>query len=283
MSEAETSRDFDHVAAETPAPGTRRRRRAVALSGQRQWIIVGGLFAVVAVVGLTLSIVMRAPGPSHKTVTASGPVPPRGPSTVVYDTFDRPDTAASLSKAQTNQAWAVVGAPWAIESGQARVAKADAGKRSVAVVDAGIADGVVQVTFAKVVAGGGLVFRFKDPGDFFAFTAAPKFGTWNLQKTSGGTITNLGNVGIIGATDGTTISVRFVGDQITVTVNGVDQRAYVDGDLTTETRVGLLGVADNALAGRWDNFVTSSVISPAVGSAPTISAESSAPASSSSK
>ncbi len=108
---------------------------------------------------------------------------------------------------------------------------------------------------AKVVAGGGLVFRYRDAFNYWAFTAAPKFGTWNIQKVVDGQTINLGNVGRAPVVDNTTISAKFQGDHIAFQINGADVKSLDDPTFATERFVGMVGVADDEHAARFDNFV----------------------------
>lgn len=264
-----------HASAQSVGRGRRARSGAPSRTHVgRTWLIVAGIFAVIAVIGVVTSVV-TAPHKAKKVASVgNGPVPPRGPNTLVYDTFDRLDNAASLGRTATGQPWAVVGVPWAIQGGQASVAKADQSKRTVAVVDLGFSDGSVQVAMSKVVAGSGIVFRYRDASNYWAVTAAPRYGTWNLQKAVDGTVTTLGNVGLVGANDGTTIRVTFDRSHITIEVNGIEERSFNDADLVDETQVGMVGIADTSLAARWDNFV-GSVLAPRAGVASTPSTENS--------
>ena len=149
----------------------------------------------------------------------------------------------------------MTGAPWGVQEGQASLAGADAGRRAVAVLGLGTSDGSAQVTVAKVVAGGGLVFRYRDAFNYWALTAAPKFGTWNIQKIVDGQTINLGNVGRAPVVDNTTISAKFQGDHISFQVNGADVKSLDDPTFATERFVGMVGVADDEHAVRFDNFV----------------------------
>jgi hypothetical protein len=214
--------------------------------------VIVAVLGLLAAAGVSLAVFTA---PDKKEAAPPSKVPARTVNTAIYDRFDRGEASSSIGGAETGQAWSVTGAPWGVQDGQAIVVGADAGRRSVAVAGLGTSDGSAQVTVAKVVAGGGLVFRYHDAFNYWALTAAPKFGTWNIQKIVDGQTINLGNVGRTPVEDNTTIGAKFQGGHISFQVNGADVKSIDDPTLATERFVGMVGLADDEHAARFDNFV----------------------------
>lgn len=70
--------------------------------------------------------------------------------TIVYDSFNRVDSASSLGVADTGQAWNVIGGTWGIDGGKAYCAAT--GSNNV-VINAGISDGILTVKLPSVAKG----------------------------------------------------------------------------------------------------------------------------------
>jgi hypothetical protein len=256
-----------------PDHSSKRKRKR----GSRSGIFEGGLiFAVLILLAAAGVVLAMATAPGKKsTPSAKAKVPQRNLSTAIYDRFDRADAGQAIGTSETGQAWTIVGAPWGVQDGQASIGGADSGKRTVAVIGLGTGDGTTQVTLTKVASGAGLVFRYRDAFNFWAITAAPKFGTWNIVKVVNGQPSNVDNVGKAAVVDGTTIAARFQGNHIVFSVNGKDIKSFEDSTFATERYAGMVGVADDAHAARFDNFVGS------IGRAQSPTASSTAPAASS--
>jgi hypothetical protein len=241
----------------SPEPPTetdhpRRRKRTSRWTNVLHGGLIVAVLAVLAVAGVSLAV-WTAPG---KKVPAAAPkVPARNFNTAIYDRFDRDSGTTSIGTTETGQAWTIVGAPWGVQNGQASLGASDGGKRSVAVAGLGTGDGTVQVTMTKVVAGGGLVFRYHDAFNFWSVTAAPKFGTWNIVKVVNGQTTNVGNLGGVSVVDNTTIRAKFQGDHIAFEINGKEVKSVDDPTFATERYVGMIATADNQHGARFDNFV----------------------------
>jgi hypothetical protein len=214
------------------------------------------IFAVLILLAAAGVVLAMATAPGKKsTANPSAKVPPRNLNTAVYDRFDRADAAQAIGTSETGQAWTIVGAPWGVKDRQASIGAAASGKRTIAVIGLGTSDGSAQVTLTKVASGAGLVFRYRDAFNYWAITAAPKFGTWNIVKVVGGQTINVANVGKSSVADDDTIAAKFQGTHISFQLNGKEIKSLDDPTFATERYVGMVGVADDAHAARYDNFV----------------------------
>jgi hypothetical protein len=229
----------------------KRKRRS------RSSVFEGGLiFAVLILLAAAGVVLAMATAPGKKSTSSQhAKVPPRNLSTAIYDRFDRADAAQAIGTSETGQAWTIVGAPWGVQDRQASIGAADSGKRTVAVIGLGTGDGNAQVTLTKVASGAGLVFRYRDAFNFWAITASPKFGTWNIVKVVNGQPTNIDNVGKASVDDNTTIAAKFQGNHIVFSLNGKEIKTLEDSTFATERYAGMVAVADDAHEARFDNFV----------------------------
>lgn len=233
---------------------------------------------VLVLSGVLISLATRSGGSSGVSKAPSATstsVPPRGPNTAVYDRFDRVNQKGSLGKAETGQTWQTGQSVWSVADGTARMDPSDPAHGALAVVPLGSIDGTVQVTFTKIANGAGIVFRYQNPFNYWQITAAPKFATWNIRKVVDGQVLQVGNTGVSSAGDGTTIAARFVGDAITIQVDGKDVFAVNDSSLDGAGFVGMVGTADATAVPRWDNFICESAVRPVTTTAPPPAEESS--------
>ena len=163
------------------------------------------------------------------------------------DSFNRADNATSLGSADTGQTWAVLnGGPWGIVSKQAYQPGNVAG--SVAVVDATVSDGVVQVSLSTMGTGAGLVFRASDASNFWKLYASGS--TYVLAKRVAGADTTVATISVA-PSSGDLLSVALSGPAITVAINGVQRAVASDSFNQTATKHGL-HASDNVA--RFDDF-----------------------------
>lgn len=90
--------------------------------------------------------------------------------TIVYDSFNRVDSASSLGVADTGQAWNVISGTWGIDGGKAYCAVTESiiGSNNV-VINTGISDGILTVKLPSVAKGAERVtFRWYDNLNRFA-------------------------------------------------------------------------------------------------------------------
>jgi hypothetical protein len=175
----------------------------------------------------------------------------------IRDDFDRPDNATTLGKSTTGEDWEAVTGTWGVANKQAYLAaKNTNGPRNMAVVDLGTGDGSVQAKANKLVDGWGLAFRVRGPNAWWALKAVPKAATFNLVKFQDGNEIKVDNVGLTKLGDDTTVRVEFVGDTITVFLNGNAVRTIQDSYLLSNgTKAGLFADGAGATEARWSEFV----------------------------
>jgi len=234
---AEDAEDAEQIGPELWLIRTRRRRLS------QRWLL-GIAVVLVAAAGL-VGLSLRASG-GHT----------RHP-TLVADAFTRADTRQTLGTTDSGQAWQAVHGVWAIRDHAARLVRITGAKSSFAVVDTGSPDGTVTLTESTVAPGAGLVFRYRDPSNYWAVEAAPRYGTWAIRKVSGGRQIVGANTGLSGLANGTTVTVRFKGTAIDVFVNGVRRHTLVDSDFSDATMAGLEATGAGATDARWASFRTS--------------------------
>lgn len=161
------------------------------------------------------------------------------------DTFDRPDDPARLGAVPGGADWEAAVGTWGVLAGQAYLVNSVAG-RNLAVVDAGSANGTYQVAIPTVADGAGLVFRYRDPANYWAFVAVPGYATWAAIKVVDGQEESAANTGLSAVADGSTLGVRLDGDTIDLMVDSQVVTTITDGELSDATRVGLTSRNDGA-------------------------------------
>jgi hypothetical protein len=168
---------------------------------------------------------------------------------VITDSFNRANSATSLGNADTGDPWNVLGGTWGINSNQAYVAT-DSGGRNMAVIDAGVADGVVEISIPTMTQYAGLVFRVVDTNNYFRLTAHTAT-TYVLRRTVNNAQVDLGTYNISPA-NGHTLKVVFDGSTITPYINGAAQTPITDANFVTATKHGIF--VFNSTVPRFDNF-----------------------------
>ena len=165
---------------------------------------------------------------------------------IVSDSFNRANNALSLGSADTGQPWSAVVGTWGISSNQA-YCPTNVGN-SIAVVDAGVSNGMVQVTTAVIVGGDiGLVARLTDGSNYIR--AIFEGGTWFLQKCVAGVFTTLASAA--GAQSAGDILQLSFGSLITLRQNGVLLLSSSDAFNQSATKAGLTVISS---AATFDNF-----------------------------
>jgi hypothetical protein len=178
----------------------------------------------------------------------------------VFDDFERADSR-SLGTPRAGSPWTFIGAEWGIENHEARILNTT-NMPTFALNAARSGNGSVQVTIPKMADGAGLIFRFRDLANYWQLVSVPRFATFALSKVVNGTFTTLGNPGLVGTDDGTTVGVLLDGPKITILINEAEVSTFTDPDLEDEHVVGLVGLADRDLRVRFDDFLVSNPPSP---------------------
>jgi hypothetical protein len=180
----------------------------------------------------------------------------------VVDTFARQPSKVSLGTADSGQPWAAVAGTWGRSAGTAYLARPSPSGESVAVVDMGASDGLVQATQVTAGSSAGLAFRYVDNSNFWWIESRPEIATWDVEKLVNGKLMVIGDVGPARTDAGTTVSVLFRGPTIEVFVDGSLRRTVVDPDLQHAVRVGFAGRGPEALSTRWATFIASPLGGP---------------------
>jgi hypothetical protein len=168
------------------------------------------------------------------------------------DSFDRPDDAQGLGAVPGGPQWEAAVGTWGIAASQAYVV-APAPGRNIAVVELGQEEGAVQVRVPKVAAGAGIVFRYRDPSNYWAVFAVPAYATWNIVKVVDGKSHAVANTGVSSLQDGVAVAVRTRADTIDVIVGTQVTKTITDATLREATKVGLTVEGDASGQARFDD------------------------------
>lgn len=219
-----------------------------SLTLKRGWLAAAAVG--VLVVGLVIGILIGAGMGSGASASHVGEiVQVVGAS----DQFNRPDDAFSLGAQPGGLRWRADVGRWGV-LGEKAAATLPGPDRSFAVIPVDRGDGAVQVRLDKVTDGAGLVFRYRDPRNFWSLVAAPRYATWSLTKTIGGLSSGAATTGLTSTRDGTTIAVRMKGDIIDVVVGGRVRKTITDRSLRHEALGGLTVAGDAAALARFDDM-----------------------------
>ena len=213
-----------------------------------------GVLAVAAVIAA--AFLATGGGSESSSQRTAGSSPTTATAAPIRDTFDRPDSDATLGQTVSGERWETATGKWGIKDKQAYVAKAnEAGPRNFAVLDLGSHDGSVEARAKKVVEGWGLCFRMRNNNEWWALIASPQAGTFNIVRFQGGKEVNVGNIGLVTSADAV-LRVEFLADQITVFVNNVAKKTVRDAAFSDQgTKVGLFAAGKQAPEARWTEFV----------------------------
>jgi len=188
--------------------------------------------------------------------TFNNPALPAVPVYGFADDFNRADAGTLGSTSAEAKPWTIygTGAAWSITANQAGLT-ALTGSSAVAYVDAQKTDGILRATLAAVGAGKatGLAFRGSDlTNQFYLSRESSTALKWSLFKRVAGTVTNLGNSGVLIAA-GDQLAVTLAGSNISVSINGVQAIAATDAAHAANKLHGLFG-SSAELAAKWDNI-----------------------------
>lgn len=231
----------------SPSPPRARRR------------VVAATVALVAA-GVVLASARQTPRPAPddprlrptSTVAArkGEPVPVTGRA----DSFDRPDDPHSLG-AMTGggPAWRAGAGTWGVMGGEALVSRPTRAP-AVAVVDRGFTGGAVQVRASRVVAGSGLAFAYRGPGQYWAVVAVPAYATWNVVRVREGRQETVANTGLSPVADGTTVAVRTAGRAVDVVLDGRVATTLDDATFQDTPLAGMTAAGPEPSRARFDDF-----------------------------
>lgn len=221
-------------------PPSRRRRLAWLSLVSVVPLLLGGIVGFVLVDSHTSS----SPAPR-----VQGTLQIRG----AVDAFHRPPDAVALGSFPGGPTWQSAKGTWGIDNEQAYVA-APTGATDLAVLAPSVVPAGVQVRVATVTSDVGLVFRYRDPGNYWAVVAVPYYGTWAVVRVLDGRRSVLANTGLAPVGDGTIVAVHLQGATIEVAVNGRLTRALTDVALQSATSVGLTAGGQGAGRARFEDF-----------------------------
>jgi peptidoglycan/LPS O-acetylase OafA/YrhL len=173
----------------------------------------------------------------------------------VIDTFDRADSPDALGSAGTGQAWEVLSGTWGIRDNSAVLTEPGGGSGPrLAVVPRGNGAGLTEVTMTVVEEGAGLVFRYRDPQNYWSVTANPGVGSWSATRVLDGEPELVGELAAP-TDDGTTISVTQNETTVRFLVEGEEYLTINDGALADQLQGGLIVAATSTGQARWDRFL----------------------------
>jgi hypothetical protein len=170
---------------------------------------------------------------------------------IVYDSFNRADSSTTLGVTDTGHSYQILSgsAPkFGIEGNQA---KKFTGASDYVVVDSGISDGYVEITFSTLATDQRLIFRATDLLNNIILTKNAS-NQYQLIKVVAGAATVLQTLSVTPA-NGDVIRATLNANNITMSVNGVSQTTISDSNFTTATKHGFGSKAD--LTAKWDNFI----------------------------
>lgn len=167
------------------------------------------------------------------------------------DEFNRTADPASLGTPDKGSAWVAVSGTWGL-TGTTAYCVTFAGPDDSAVIDTGVSDCTVQVTFSTLAADAQVVFRGDGTANNYWMLERTATG-WNLHYYTGAVDTNVTSVVDSGATNGSVVKVVLRGPQITAYRDGTLILQHYSTVHQTNTRHGI--GTGTATTPRWEDFV----------------------------
>ncbi|WCO66462.1 hypothetical protein PO878_18345 [Iamia majanohamensis] len=133
------------------------------------------------------------------------------------DNFARPD-GDPIGAAPLQAPWDTIG-DWRLVDGTAYLADAP-GATGFAILPGEVTDGRVAATVYGIAGEGGIVARYRGPGDYVSLRPVPGQATWRLDVVSGGEVVTSETMGLIGAPEGSRVELVLDGSQVSVIVAG---------------------------------------------------------------
>ncbi len=203
-------------------------------------LVGGAMLAMVLLLGAGLYLGSRSDTERVSAVIAELPSTER-----VFDDFVRNDAAQLGEIVSGETPWSTVGTEFSVGDGQAMIGAGADGERGIAIVDTGWSDATIGATVATAPVGTGLVFRFVDIFNYWALTAAPDFGTWNLVLVVDGETIRSEATGLSSTDPGVRLSIRLEGPEIQIFVDGSPMLTIIDPSFETATSAGLISSASS--------------------------------------
>lgn len=172
----------------------------------------------------------------------------------IVDSFSQPDSVFSLGSAPGVGPWNAAAGIWGLDRHRAYVAGPAADDTNIAVLRLGPGRAAAQVTMAHAVQGAGLVFRYRDPRDYWAVVDVPAYATWSVVKVIHGRTAGAGDTGLSPVGDGTTVAVRLQGAELEILFGTRVVRTLVDPTLDDANMVGMIARGEDAGSARFANF-----------------------------
>ncbi len=112
----------------------------------------------------------------------------------------------------------------------------------------------MQATGSVVTTGWGVVFRYRDAGDYWRVSAVPAFGTFNIFKVVGGVDTRVGSTQLTSFGSTSTVGIRLRPRAFTVFVDGFETVTIHDDAMADGRRAGLSIDSTKATGARFSGF-----------------------------
>ena len=175
-----------------------------------------------------------------------------GVTPAVADSFSSGDSEDGLGETDTGERWTVVSGRWRIDADLA-LAEAGGPQPSLVVVPGGSPNRLTEATLTVVEEGAGVVFRFRDADNYWAMTASPSVGIWNVIRVLDGQAAVAAEVA--GPTaDGTTVTVANRGAELQILIDGIEALRLTDEALQAQDRSGLIAPPEGDGSARFDRF-----------------------------
>jgi len=174
------------------------------------------------------------------------------PTSLISDSFNRANSATSLSASDTGQAWTAVVGTWGINANQAYVAVDAGAGTNLAVLDSGVANCSVQVTFSAAENGMGVAVRETDGNNYFLLLRATSTSLQFYRIQAG--VATLLNSSTPTMANGDVFRVTMAANNFSIFRNGVLEFTTTDSFQTSATKHGLADSTGIAGTERWDDF-----------------------------
>jgi len=169
----------------------------------------------------------------------------------IVDSFNRANSNTTLGHTDTGQPWETLGEViMGINSNLAYTVSSNGDTE--ALVESGISDFTLQVTFAANPVVALCVFRAKDHQNLWKINANKSINKYRLIKLDNG-VSSVAATGSIAINNGDVVKVVCNGSVIKVYINDILDITYTDSFNQNETKHGL-GAFTTATDTRWDNF-----------------------------
>jgi hypothetical protein len=172
------------------------------------------------------------------------------------------EVVSSVEDALGPGPWAQVAGEWGTADGMVRVVEpAPLQDLNLLLTDVGWVDGRISTTYEDVLAGAGLVFRARSPGDLWVVLPAPAFATWSLEHVVDGEVVTSVPAGlqtvssgseVVLQLDGATASLQVAGARPALVLLDDDGRATVDAPAATQA--GFWVDSFDSTAPAWSGF-----------------------------